>query len=489
MSLTVTKNRINKLSVRTLAALSLLILPLVGWGQTTLVNWNFSDSNQIVDIATTPNANKSIGAVVGASNTFSYPGGTNPAISAIAWDGGSGSKYWQIEFETIGYNNVLLSSKQQSSNTGPKDFKVQYSIGTTGTWTDVASASVTVANNLTTGVLSNIALPNAAWNQPSVSLRWIMTSNLAVNGTTVASSGTSRIDDILVTGVAPVITVGTSGSLSFSTTTGTSSVAQSYSLNGSTLAADIEVVAPAGYEVSQTNPNSGYGASQTVMQVNGTVSTTIYVRLTGATAGTYGTAASPVNVANTSTGNTQNVAVYGTVNAPMPVTLTSFTATRQPGGGVQVRWATATELNSAYFEVERSTDGHSFSKVSKVASYGTTGRPQAYASLDEQAPATQLYYRLHQVDTDNTAVYSAVVSLGATEAATLTAHPNPAQTQLTLPAAAGQQVQVLDLTGRVLHTATLPASGELSVEKLPAGTYLLRLPLAGQGRTLRFTKE
>jgi hypothetical protein len=41
----------------------------------------------------------------------------------------------------------------------------------------------------------------------------------------------------------------------------------------------------------------------------------------------------------------------------------------------------------------------------------------------------------------------------------------------------------------MLRTITLPASGKLSVEALPAGTYLLRAPLGGQPRVLRFTKE
>lgn len=42
---------------------------------------------------------------------------------------------------------------------GPRDFKVQYKIGSGGTWTDVTGSSVTVANNFTSGVLTDIALP------------------------------------------------------------------------------------------------------------------------------------------------------------------------------------------------------------------------------------------------------------------------------------------------------------------------------------------
>ena len=175
---------------------------------------------------------------------------------------------------------------------------------------------------------------------------------------------------------------------------------------------------------------------------------------------------------------------------PLPVTLTSFGATRQASGAVQVAWATASEKHSAYFEVQRSLNGSTFAVVDKIAAHGTTTQAHTYASLDQAAPATKLYYRLHQVDTDGKDYFSSVVALAATEAAaTLALYPNPAHAYLTVVAAAGEEAQVIDLAGRVLQTTTLPTSGQLSVESLPAGTYLLRVSLGGQPRTLRFTKE
>jgi hypothetical protein len=175
---------------------------------------------------------------------------------------------------------------------------------------------------------------------------------------------------------------------------------------------------------------------------------------------------------------------------PLPVVLTSFGATRQVSGAVQVAWATASEKHSAYFEVQRSLDGSTFTTIAKVAAQGTTTQAHSYASLDQAAPAAKLYYRLHQVDTDGKAYFSAVVTLAGTEAAaTLALYPNPAHSYLTVAAAAGAQAQVIDLAGRVLQTTTLPSSGQLSVESLPAGTYLLRVQLGGQPRALRFTKE
>ncbi|MDJ0366588.1 T9SS type A sorting domain-containing protein [Hymenobacter sp. H14-R3] len=59
----------------------------------------------------------------------------------------------------------------------------------------------------------------------------------------------------------------------------------------------------------------------------------------------------------------------------------------------------------------------------------------------------------------------------------LALYPNPAQNMLTISLAtgpaAGHLAEVRDLLGRSVHTATLPASGQLSLAGLPAGSYLL----------------
>ncbi|MBS1535115.1 MAG: hypothetical protein JST78_08560, partial [Bacteroidetes bacterium] len=179
---------------------------------TTMVNWTFPNNpdNNIVDAATTVNNAKTL-TTQGGVGTVGYTpvqSSATSAASAGTWNSGNGTKWWQIDFSTLGYTNTKVSSAQRSSNTGPKDFKVQYRIGTGGTWTDVPGAVITVGNDWTTGSLAATSLPAACDNQSSVFLRWIMTSNTAVNNTTVASGGTSGIDNILVTGRAPLFLSG-----------------------------------------------------------------------------------------------------------------------------------------------------------------------------------------------------------------------------------------------------------------------------------------
>jgi hypothetical protein len=156
---------------------------------------------------------------------------------------------------------------------------------------------------------------------------------------------------------------------------------------------------------------------------------------------------------------------------PLPVELKAFTTT-QVGSAVRLAWATASEKNSARFEVERSSDGQRFAAIGTVPAAGNSSSARAYEWLDAQLPAnaTTLYYRLRQVDVDGTAAYSPVrtVALAGKATAGLSLVPNPARATTLAGAAAGASVQVFDATGRCVLTATADAAGTAAL-LLPAG--------------------
>jgi hypothetical protein len=148
--------------------------------------------------------------------------------------------------------------------------------------------------------------------------------------------------------------------------------------------------------------------------------------------------------------------------APLPVKLVEFTAQATTGGrSARLAWTTASEVNNAYFDVERSFDGATYAPLGRVAGQGSQATATTYAFVDQglgTQPAGLVYYRLRQVDFDGTATYSPVrpVYLSAADVAAAgqaSLYPNPAQASTTLdlsalPAAASYQVQVLDATGR-----------------------------------------
>ena len=183
---------------------------------------------------------------------------------------------------------------------------------------------------------------------------------------------------------------------------------------------------------------------------------------------------------------------------PLPVELTAFTATATGPSAVRLAWATASEKNSARFEVERSADGRTFAPISTVATAGNSSSARAYALTDEKLPtgAATLYYRLRQVELDGTASYSPVrtVTLPGTTLTGATAglalYPNPTHSgAATLTGALpGTTVTVLDALGREVTRATADAAGAAKLA-LPAGTPAGVYVVRASGKAVRLTVE
>ncbi|MDO7884794.1 T9SS type A sorting domain-containing protein [Hymenobacter sp. CA2-7] len=163
--------------------------------------------------------------------------------------------------------------------------------------------------------------------------------------------------------------------------------------------------------------------------------------------------------------------------SPLPVSLISFTARRQSGGAV-LSWATASEVNSARFVVERATDlVAGFSAIGEVAAAGTTNTPRTYALQDKEAAslAGTLYYRLRQLDLDGHAYVSAIVVLDARPAnAVFSLYPNPApaatqQVTLAGTVAAGYSVSLYSGMGQLLSTRVVSSEATTAPLAVPTG--------------------
>lgn len=192
--------------------------------------------------------------------------------------------------------------------------------------------------------------------------------------------------------------------------------------------------------------------------------------------------------------------VYGSLVAlprPLPVTLASFAAA-PVAATVDVRWATATEHNSATFEVQRSADGTNFASLVVLPAAGNSQSPKAYQYVDAAPLRTTGYYRLKQLDLDGQVAYSPVVVVQAVAAAPATAaaavvslFPNPATDRATLqwnaPAAGAGRWYLATTAGRVVHSEAFAAQAGANAQAIDlgpyaAGSYVLTLETAGQVR-------
>lgn len=186
--------------------------------------------------------------------------------------------------------------------------------------------------------------------------------------------------------------------------------------------------------------------------------------------------------------------------APLPVGLLRFAASALDDA-IRLDWATASELDNAGFEVQRSTDGVDFTPIGWVDGSGTTSEPSAYRFDDEQVQANiRYYYRLKQVDTDGMFDISPVRSaiLGRAASSGLQIWPNPAARRVSIrvehpngPAEA--TITLTDLGGRRVDARTVRVDGtvteRIDLTHVAAGVYLVRVQVGDRDEVRRLVVE
>lgn len=124
---------------------------------------------------------------------------------------------------------------------------------------------------------------------------------------------------------------------------------------------------------------------------------------------------------------------FGLSDAPpgsaLPVTLVSFDGKNTPEGN-RLEWVTSAEQGNAYFVIEESTSGRSFTEAGRVTGAGNSSVEHRYHFTDPDFGAGITYYRLKQVDTDGKFAYSRMVAIDAPAAGKLKFYPNPVQSTL-----------------------------------------------------------
>jgi hypothetical protein len=166
--------------------------------------------------------------------------------------------------------------------------------------------------------------------------------------------------------------------------------------------------------------------------------------------------------------------------AALPVKLTSFTAVKQRSL-VHVTWSTSQEANSSLFDVERSADGTSFTKIGTVAAKGFSNVRTDYGFDDKQPLAATNYYRLKQVDLDGKSVYSSVVKLNFDRTGGFRITPNPASSFIYVSLEninTAARLQIIDLNGQLVRQQLISQNSSntvVSLSGLAKGLYTIKL--------------
>jgi hypothetical protein len=184
--------------------------------------------------------------------------------------------------------------------------------------------------------------------------------------------------------------------------------------------------------------------------------------------------------------------VYIYESGSLPVTLASFTGHTEGELSI-LNWTTTEETNSANFEVERSGNGKTWSKIGTVSAKGESSTLQNYSFPDARPLNGTSYYRLKMNDNDGSFDYSPIVSLRnlSGKAVSVATYPNPTSDVIFLEnidANVLQNIEILNTTGRsVLRNVRYNEVQGIDVRSLSKGLYLLKYTLnTGEQATLKF---
>lgn len=180
--------------------------------------------------------------------------------------------------------------------------------------------------------------------------------------------------------------------------------------------------------------------------------------------------------------------------APLPVNFIGIVANKVDNG-INVRWDVGDEVNVQKYELEKSTNGASFTAVGTI-----DARQKTVYSFTDPTPSksSSVFYRIRSVDFDGSVKYSGIVRIKNNNSFSdaIRAYPSPVRSQLTvshdqLNSRAKLSVSTMD--GRILKVMT-PSAGAsntmVDVSNLSSGMYLVRLDHGdGKIETTTFIKQ
>ncbi|MBK9329490.1 MAG: lamin tail domain-containing protein [Sphingobacteriales bacterium] len=169
----------------------------------------------------------------------------------------------------------------------------------------------------------------------------------------------------------------------------------------------------------------------------------------------------------------------------LPVELTHFNAVCNDDA-VTINWTTASEKNSAYFEVERSSDAIHFTSLTRIQAANKSNQVTHYQYTDEYPLRGINYYRLKQQDIGNvSAVYSNIIQTECTATNTATQVFYNSETGIMVCLNSGSTKDMLfnlyEISGRLIYSETKTMnSGYTAIpltmpNKLADGIYVVRI--------------
>lgn len=161
----------------------------------------------------------------------------------------------------------------------------------------------------------------------------------------------------------------------------------------------------------------------------------------------------------------------------LPVTLISFTA-ENTESQVALKWKTTTEINSSFFEIQRSKNAKDWAKIGEVSASGESSGVRDYSFQDEKPFSGNNYYRLKMIDKDQTYAFSGIRNVRFAGSPEISFYPNPVIGQLTIKTKGGESIkniQIVNTSGQKVYYSELKTDDPISVGKFQNGLYAVKV--------------
>lgn len=204
----------------------------------------------------------------------------------------------------------------------------------------------------------------------------------------------------------------------------------------------------------------------------------------GTHASVTGTAAMPT-LTRTNVVGWSNYGFGGGTATPLPVELISFHTDCQESSA-DIRWSTASELNSYQYVLENSRDLNNWFEVTTMSAAGNSNTQLDYYYSDQSPFQGISYYRLRQIDFNGAEKIYGPISVSCNEfEEQIEVYPNPAKHEFTVAIQLTENkpattIQLMDVSGKIIHTLVkdLKAGNSqilFNDLNLPDGAYLIQV--------------
>jgi hypothetical protein len=188
----------------------------------------------------------------------------------------------------------------------------------------------------------------------------------------------------------------------------------------------------------------------------------------------------------------------------LPVRYIQISAKSTKEGNL-IQWSTSSEYNNRGFELQRSTNGTDFTPIEFIATKAINGNSNAmlsYQTMDKSVLSNTMYYRLKQMDIDNTARFSDIVKVSGNNIKPLyisSISPNPSRNliQLGIHAQSNKNASIVisDASGKIIQRRTIQLNAgyqniPFDITRYATGTYFVLVQTTdGQKTTSSFVKQ